>query len=308
VATGNSEGIVKRLEILVLSTSWKIRSEALILKIIVRNKEGNMVLQLKSGLKEIWAPFYIYDIMSEYDVSTYGRVRIRRTKQIRKPHLTHDGYLRMKLCFGGWCKMFTVHRMVALTFIPNDDPSNDTVNHKDDDKTNNHYDNLEWMTRSLNTKLSYKNGRGVGINHNMVKYSEKEIHQVCKMLTETDNRQYISKITGVTLTVIRDIHIGKTWTHISKDYNLKPSRDYQGEDHQSAKINKETVIKICELIDKGKTQSQIAKILDVPASTVGNIKLLAAWKSISKDYNFYKDRLKMLEAKRTMVSNIITNF
>ena len=42
MATGNSEGIVKRLELLDLSSSWKIRSEALILKIICPKQTGGI--------------------------------------------------------------------------------------------------------------------------------------------------------------------------------------------------------------------------------------------------------------------------
>ena len=267
-----------------------------------------MILKLKKGLKEIWAPFYWEGEITVYDVSTHGRVRTRYSCQIRKPHLTHDGYLRMKLCFGGWCKMFTVHRLVALTFIPNDDPTKDTVNHIDDIKTNNYYDNLEWMTRRKNTQLSYKNGRGVGENHGMAKYNEKDIRRVCELLTKTDNRQRISKLTGIGYSVIRDIHDGKSWAHISKEYNMKSSRINKGDNHGSSKINSNKVIQICEYIDMGLSQPEIAKKLNVPVTTVHNIKLLGAWKNISKDYKFHKDRLKMLEAKRTMVSEIITKF
>ena len=50
-----------------------------------------------------------------------------------------------------------VHRIVAKTFIPN--PENKTdVNHKDGNKKNNHVDNLEWVTKSENTRHAYSTG------------------------------------------------------------------------------------------------------------------------------------------------------
>lgn len=47
----------------------------------------------------------------------------------------------------------SIHRAVALTFIPN--PLNlPQVNHKDEDKTNNNVNNLEWCTNKYNADYS----------------------------------------------------------------------------------------------------------------------------------------------------------
>ena len=47
-------------------------------------------------------------------------------------------------------KTYSVHRLVAITFIPN---PNDLpiINHKDEDKTNNNVNNLEWCTSKYNS-------------------------------------------------------------------------------------------------------------------------------------------------------------
>lgn len=60
----------------------------------------------------------------------------------------------------GKFKLHYLHRLVAMTFIPN--PENKPcVNHIDSDKANNHISNLEWCTQSENTIHAYEAGRFV---------------------------------------------------------------------------------------------------------------------------------------------------
>lgn len=93
-----------------------------------------------------------------YEVSDAGRVRSLNFKhtgvtKILKLGKTHNGYLQVMLCKDGIRKSMRVNRLVAEAFIPN--PLNlETVNHKDEDKTNNSANNLEWMTRTDNLAYS----------------------------------------------------------------------------------------------------------------------------------------------------------
>lgn len=69
----------------------------------------------------------------------------------------HDkGYKTVSLTKDGKTKTFFVHRLVAEAFIENPD-SLPMVNHKDEDKTNNFVENLEWCTNEYN--LSYGTAR-----------------------------------------------------------------------------------------------------------------------------------------------------
>lgn len=63
------------------------------------------------------------------------------------------GYLMVSLTKHHKTKGFSVHRLVAEAFIPN--PNNYTqVNHKDENKANNHVDNLEWCNAKYNNRYS----------------------------------------------------------------------------------------------------------------------------------------------------------
>ena len=77
------------------------------------------------------------------------------TPQIVSTNKGHEGYKQIMLKDNNGKKRFMyIHRLVAMTFIPN--PENKlTVNHKDENKHNNTVENLEWMTKKEN--LNYGN-------------------------------------------------------------------------------------------------------------------------------------------------------
>lgn len=83
------------------------------------------------------------------EVSSFGRVRRISDGFEYKQHDEH-GYLF-------WSKG-PIHRLVMSSFTDNIDGSLD-VNHKDEDKTNNHLYNLEWMTRKANQNHGTRNER-----------------------------------------------------------------------------------------------------------------------------------------------------
>ena len=69
-----------------------------------------------------------------------------------------DGYYNVKLTKNGVRKGIRVHRLVAMHFIPN--PKNlNNVNHKDLNRKNNHFTNLEWLDWYDNLLYSVKRGR-----------------------------------------------------------------------------------------------------------------------------------------------------
>ena len=93
-----------------------------------------------------------------YQISNFGRVKSlprdvgrNRCKNeiIMKTSLDKDGYENLVLRKNGKQRHFRVNRLVAEAFLEN--PNNyPQVNHKDEDKTNNNVNNLEWCSAKYN--------------------------------------------------------------------------------------------------------------------------------------------------------------
>lgn len=82
-----------------------------------------------------------------YLISSYGRI-ISLHKKSAKLHFIRkkkNGYLQTMLSKDGKSKHFQLHRLVAEAFIPNPENKSD-VHHIDHNQTNNHVDNLMWVT------------------------------------------------------------------------------------------------------------------------------------------------------------------
>ena len=113
--------------------------------------------------KEIWKDIPGYE--KYYMASTHGRIKSKdriinmvlknkkasyiKPGRIMTPCLNSSKYLGLVINIDGIKKTENVHRLIALTFIPN--PNNyPCVNHKDENKLNNVVHNLEWCTKSYN--------------------------------------------------------------------------------------------------------------------------------------------------------------
>ena len=127
---------------------------------------------------EYWSDM---DRFPNHQISTYGRVRNKRTGYILKPFADRYGYLRLSI---GSVDNVYIHRLVCETFhgLPND--PDDQVNHIDCDRQNNHVDNLEWCTASENIRWGISHG-----NLNPMKGLDRarEVNKKAVRIIETGN-------------------------------------------------------------------------------------------------------------------------
>ena len=117
----------------------------------------------KQYIGEVWRPVRGYEGL--YEVSNYGRVKsLKRNtahERIMKPIKDSYGYLIVCLNKNGKQTNKKIHRLVAEAFIPN--PNNlPQVNHKNEIKTDNRVENLEWCDNKYNTRYGTR-GERIGL-------------------------------------------------------------------------------------------------------------------------------------------------
>ena len=103
---------------------------------------------------EQWKPI---EEFPGYFISSCGRIYSTKRNKLLNPQRHKQGYLQIHLSKDGIKCYRTLHRLVALTFIPN--PNNfKTVNHKNGIKSDNRVENLEWASQSQNNIHAFQKG------------------------------------------------------------------------------------------------------------------------------------------------------
>jgi hypothetical protein len=113
-----------------------------------------------------------------------GRVKSLKfgKEKLLKQQITKIGYCLIKLSKNNKHKAHSVHRLVAQAFIPNSN-NYPCVNHKNEIKTDNRADNLEWVTQKQNCNYGTHNEK-LSITHKGLKHTQEtkdkmsESHQI----------------------------------------------------------------------------------------------------------------------------------
>lgn len=163
-----------------------------------------------------------------YAVSRDGRCLGCRTKDPKKeyPYKQWEALSPIKGTRGYWVvamvredgrHQFKLHQVVLRAFKGGPPFEGAEGRHLDDNKDNNHLDNLEWGTGKENIADAIKNGKRAdrkGIKHPMAKLNEDDVAEIKRRRAAGETLKVIAKRFNVTDGMISLICRGKSWSHI----------------------------------------------------------------------------------------------
>ena len=204
----------------------------------------------------------ILDYWGLYEVSENGDIRriAKTNNQYKIGHILKwniiNGYAHVQLHKNGKVKSMRVHRLVALSFIPNIH-NKPHVNHIDGDKLNNHYSNLEWCTASENE-----------LHKHHVLGKTKRIYNVSKDTINTWIQMRKSGVRLIELETLYNIPLASIHRILS---NNKIKTGYSGMFNGRSKLKDYQRTDIINIYNQGKTKKEIAKDFNVTYATINRI-------------------------------------
>lgn len=183
---------------------------------------------VKSYWKEEWKPVFIEGLPENkrYEISNYGRIKSYNSTNkegvlIKGANLKGYNVLSIRLENK---KSVTklVHKLVAEAFVEKKSLKQTVVIHKDYDKMNNHWTNLQWSTREemfAHHRANPNYDRNKIRNSKLTESKVKLIKRILKRNEENKRTRLkmIAKQFGITHTQLNRIRSGENWGHIQID-------------------------------------------------------------------------------------------
>lgn len=177
-------------------------------------------IEFNNKIIEVWKNIPGFEEL--YQASTFGRIMNKQNNIILKEYSHYKGYKMVNLLTKEKYKLYTVHRLIGLTFIEKIKDKNQ-INHKNGDKSDNRIFNLEWMNGSENCKhkfdiLGYKlpnrikKEKQFKIKNDTKSKEVKQYDLNMKLVNTFYNSRLANKITGISYKCISFCCTGKTKT------------------------------------------------------------------------------------------------
>lgn len=173
-------------------------------------------------MMEVWRDIDGYD--GNYQVSNYGNVRsldrivhgtndyFQKGKKLAK---SNDGrYDFVKISYNGIRKNQYIHILVATYFV--DNPNNyKCINHKDENKRNNRFDNLEWCTKKYNANYGERNSKiSKKLSRKVARIKNGEIDKIYNSQTEVKKDGFLQSQVSKCCNGLLKTHKGYQWKFI----------------------------------------------------------------------------------------------
>lgn len=173
-------------------------------------------------IMEIWKDVIGYEGL--YQVSNLGNVksvdRLRKRENRKDAFIKgkklaihkRGNYFKVGLCKNGLVNQLSIHRLIAINFIPN--PENKPqVNHINGIKSDNRLDNLEWNTAKENSIHSFD--LGMSKKGNDCSFSKLDNESVLKIKNDKESKyKYLAVKYNVSVSCITAIKTNRNWKHI----------------------------------------------------------------------------------------------
>ncbi len=166
------------------------------------------------------------------DRAITGRHGIVKGKIIRS-YPTVKGYLQVRFNNGKTYTTKSVHRLVAMAFIPN--PENKSqINHKNGIKSDNRVENLEWCTQFENMRHAFDTGLKVGLScedNGRATLTNEQVSEIKNLYNSGWKIKDIAKEFNVPLGRLRTMIYGFSWEKETTPINKRDERKEWDKEH-----------------------------------------------------------------------------
>lgn len=261
-------------------------------------------MKIPTNKNEHWARIILKDSKgikspANYWISSQGRVWSGYSNKILSPGLMGPSYAQyygVNLSVNGKSHSCKVHRLVAEAFIPN--PNNyPMVNHKDENKLNNHVENLEWCDMQYNLTYGTVRARQGKTLSNQTS----QLYIMCNPYTgeviDFGTLKYCSEKYNIPKNAIENCMTnlaksakGYSWARKPKDFKIAKGDILQEGITKTPPVYKNKKTKVVELIDIHSKEN--------PIQTFSSLKECAKYLHVAPNTISYANVNNTLVAKR----------